>query len=620
MTLGSLFDGSGGFPLAATMCDITPVWASEIEPFPIMVTTKRFPNMKHYGDVSKIDGSKVEPVDIITFGSPCQDLSIAGKRAGLDDGERSNLFYQAIRIIKEMRKATNGKYPRWAIWENVPGAFSSNEGEDFRAVIETMCNVNNDGKQSISIPKPEKWENSGSIVGDSYSVAWRVLDAQYWGVPQRRKRIFLVADFDSGHAPKVLFESDGMSRYSAEGFRTWQRLANGVKGCIGETSGTRNTPVEPLCVATTQANAEMCVNKSPTISAHPTLGGPYVCFGFDGYNQSPTGTVSKGLTNKATDSDHVPIVFENHSQDSRVTISKNGKVQTLASNMGMGGNNVPLVASVKKEDTPKSMLIRCGKEGGGKGALISDNKAHTVTAVVPQTLFQPVSYGMDRAAYNQGKNAKFDFSVDEEQSPTIVAKGPGAVVHPVISTSKVDYHTKANYEVTSDLVATDYKDPPTVVEPIGFYPQMKAEAQTPLKNISPCLVNGTNPGFQNGVVEPSYLVRRLTPVECARLQGFPDCWCSNLGTKHPTEEDIEYWQKIWDVWSDINGNPHKTQANVLRWIKQPYTDAAEYKMWGNGVALPCVFFIMAGIEWANTLPIEETKPIEKLGQVSIFDL
>lgn len=138
MTLGSLFDGSGGFPLGGLISGVIPVWASEIEPFPIRVTTKRLPFMKHYGNVSEMDGGKVEPVDIITFGSPCQDMSVAGKRAGLE-GSRSNLFYEAVRIIKEMRKATGGEYPKWACWENVPGAFSSSGGEDFRCVLESLC-------------------------------------------------------------------------------------------------------------------------------------------------------------------------------------------------------------------------------------------------------------------------------------------------------------------------------------------------------------------------------------------------------------------------------------------------------------------------------------------------
>ena len=229
LTLGSLFDGSGGFPLGGLFAGITPVWASEIEPFPIRVTTKRLPFMKHYGDISVMDGSKIEPVDIITFGSPCQDMSVAGKRAGLD-GSRSNLFYEAVRIIKEMRKATGGEYPKWACWENVPGAFSSSGGEDFRCVLECLCGVVD---ESISIPKPAKWANSGEVVGNGYSVAWRVLDAQYWGVPQRRKRIFLVADFTAGCAGKVLFESEGVSGYTPQGFRPWQRTAENSEACIG---------------------------------------------------------------------------------------------------------------------------------------------------------------------------------------------------------------------------------------------------------------------------------------------------------------------------------------------------------------------------------------------------
>ena len=207
LTLGSLFDGSGGFPLGGVLAGITPIFNSEIEPFPVRVTEVRFPNMKHYGDVSKLKGSELPPTDIITFGSPCQDMSIAGCRDGLS-GSRSSLFYEAIRVIKEMREATNGQYPRYIVWENVPGAFSSNKGEDFRCVLEEVCKVKD---SKVSVSKPSKWENAGRIMGDGYSVAWRLLDAQYWGVPQRRQRIYLVADFDGGSAGKILFESEGLS-------------------------------------------------------------------------------------------------------------------------------------------------------------------------------------------------------------------------------------------------------------------------------------------------------------------------------------------------------------------------------------------------------------------------
>ena len=234
LTLGSLFDGSGGFPLGGLLSGITPVWASEIEPFPIRVTTKRLPFMKHYGDVSKLDGAKIEPVDIITFGSPCQDMSIAGRREGLD-GSRSSLFYETVRIVKEMRYATNGKYPRFIVWENVPGAFSSNKGADFQSVLEEICSVKG---YEIHTTRPEKWPKAGEIVADDFSLAWRVFDAQYWGVPQRRKRIYLVADFRGTGAGKILFESEGVSGYSAEGFRTWQGSAGafensaGAAGCV----------------------------------------------------------------------------------------------------------------------------------------------------------------------------------------------------------------------------------------------------------------------------------------------------------------------------------------------------------------------------------------------------
>jgi DNA (cytosine-5)-methyltransferase 1 len=209
MKLGSLFDGSGGFPLGGAMHGIEPVWASEIEEFPIRVTTLRFPNMKHLGDVTKINGAEIEPVDIITFGSPCQDLSVAGKQLGIHEGERSNLFFQAIRIIKEMRYATANEFPRYAVWENVPGAFSSNKGEDFRAVLRSLCSVCDD---TADVPRPADgiWQPAGCVLGDGYSIAWRVYDAQYWGVPQRRKRIYALGSFTNERAGEILFKPESM--------------------------------------------------------------------------------------------------------------------------------------------------------------------------------------------------------------------------------------------------------------------------------------------------------------------------------------------------------------------------------------------------------------------------
>ena len=243
MKLGSLFDGSGGFPLAGTLHGIEPVWASEIEAYPLRVTAARFPQMKQLGDVTKIKGAEIEKVDVITFGSPCQDLSVAGAQKGIHEGERSSLFFEAVRIIKEMREddRATGRTdehcrPRFAVWENVPGAFSSNKGHDFQAVLQALCEVADPG---VSVPMPEKgkWNKSGHIVGDGYSIAWRVYDAQYWGVPQRRKRIYLIADFASERAGEILFESEGMRRHSAQSGEEGQGTAEDAQGCAGRGCG-----------------------------------------------------------------------------------------------------------------------------------------------------------------------------------------------------------------------------------------------------------------------------------------------------------------------------------------------------------------------------------------------
>ena len=242
MKLGSLFDGAGTFPFAATICGVEPVWASEIEPFPIAVTSKRFPNMKHLGDITKIDGTKIEPVDIITFGSPCQDLSVAGKRVGLD-GQRSGLFMEAVRIIKEMRSVTNGEYPRAYCWENVTGAYNSNGGEDFRVVLEELCKISD---SKAYVPRPTDgggetneslWRGAGLILGDTYSVAWRTFNAEFWGVPQMRRRIYLVGCPSSQSAGQILFESDGLSRNFAEIRKAWEGDSANLERSFRKTSG-----------------------------------------------------------------------------------------------------------------------------------------------------------------------------------------------------------------------------------------------------------------------------------------------------------------------------------------------------------------------------------------------
>ena len=211
LTLGSLFDGIGGFPYAASFYGIRPLWASEIVPECVSVTKKHFPDMEHVGDITKLHGGKLPPVDIITFGSPCQDLSVAsGKRLGLA-GERSGLFLEAIRIIREMQEATNGEYPKFALWENVPGALSSSSRRDFKAVLEAFTDA------EVPMPGSGRWANAGMVRGRGVDLAWCVYDAQYFGTAQRRRRIFLVADFRGERAGEILFVPKSLSGYFAAG-------------------------------------------------------------------------------------------------------------------------------------------------------------------------------------------------------------------------------------------------------------------------------------------------------------------------------------------------------------------------------------------------------------------
>ena len=229
LKLGSLFDGIGGWPLAAIKFGINPVWGSEIAPFQQEITKTHFPSMKHLGDITKINGAEIDPVDIICMGSPCQDLSIAGKREGLD-GERSGLFRRAVDIVRQMRNATNRQYPRFIVWENVPGAFSSNKGADFRTVLEEITET------KIPVPASGRWATAGMVRSKECEVAWRVMDAQYWGVPQRRKRIFLVADFGGQCAGEILFKPESVSEDIAKGSDKRKRTAGSITDSIRKTS------------------------------------------------------------------------------------------------------------------------------------------------------------------------------------------------------------------------------------------------------------------------------------------------------------------------------------------------------------------------------------------------
>ena len=276
---------------------------------------------------------------------------------------------------KEMRCKTNGKYPRFVVWENVPGAFSSNKGEDFKAVLEEICKIKD---EEFSVPQSGKWTNAGEIVGEQFSLAWRVLDAQYWGVPQRRKRIYLVADFAGQCAGKILFESEGVSGYSSQGICPWQGTAGDFEGCTG-AAGT-------------------------------------VCLNDQGGNRMD---VTEGMTcTLRAESNHPPLVFENHSQDTRYT-GPLEQAPTVLSTYGTGGNNQPFVL-----ETPKTLKIRSGCEGGGKGALIQDDLSATLGCNNDQTLFVPKAYGICSKESNSMKSDNPHSGIYEaDTSRTLDANG-----------------------------------------------------------------------------------------------------------------------------------------------------------------------------------------------------
>nr|DAW71294.1 MAG TPA: Cytosine specific methyltransferase [Caudoviricetes sp.] len=321
MTLGSLFDGIGGWLLAARHAGVTPIWASEIEPFPCSVTARHFPDVKQLGDITKIDGAAIPPVDIICAGSPCQDLSIAGKREGLD-GARSGLFRRAVDIVRAMRCATVGRYPRFFVWENVPGAFSSNKGMDFRAVLEEI------GQTEIPVPDSGKWTSAGMVECDECQIAWRVLDAQYWGVPQRRRRIFLVADFaTSGRcAGEILFERESVQGDSAAGTGTGEEVARGAEDCARAT-GKKYTRAAGFCAGGSAGVVGYQVECAATLTTR--WGG-----------QAPT----------------VAIYDMTHADEVMRPV-KDGIVPTLNAHMGTGGNQVP-VAHIYGAQAASSSIVR----------------------------------------------------------------------------------------------------------------------------------------------------------------------------------------------------------------------------------------------------------------------
>ena len=489
LTLGSLFSGSGTFELGGMLAGIQPIWNSEIEPFPIMVTRRRLPQVKHNGDVSALDGAKLEPVDVITFGSPCQDMSVAGRRAGLD-GARSGLFHQAIRIIREMREATHGEKPRFIVWENVPGAFSSNHGQDFKAVLDEVIGIKEPG---AAVPAPDKgrWRHADLFLGDGWSVAYRVLDAQYWGVAQRRRRVFLVADFGGERAGHILFERQSLPGNPGQGKAPGAGAAGDPAAGAGETG----------C---------WCLNPQ----------------------------ASSGIT--VTNDITATLVAQDHGNHPAV----------LAAGFNTGDSATARSVGYADEVSP---TIRAGAV---PAAMLLEQLPFNIGA------YNSLAWLSDnpRAGIYRADTVR---TLDQSGGNPTAQQGGIAIVEAYAVT--VNSFIQVEKGKTPALMARDYKDPIAIADPVA------------------------------------YRVRRLMPLECARLQGFPDWWCADLCTDSPDESEIDFWAGVFEQHRRLvthAGKP-RTRRQIVKWLRHPHTDGAEYKLWGNGCALPCVYFVMAGIAKVN---------------------
>lgn len=531
MTLGSLFDGSGGFPLAGALAGIEPVWAAEVEPYPIAVTRSRFPQMMHLGSVTGVHGDKVQPVDVITFGSPCQDLSVAGKRAGIHDGQRSNLFFEAIRIIEEMREATNGRYPAFAVWENVPGAFSSNKGEDFRCVLENFTKINEGG---YTVPRPAngKWMGAGEIVGDGFSVAWRVLNAQYWGVPQRRRRIYLVADFAGGRAGKILFERESLRGHPAQGGAPGQGAAADTAGRAGRSCETGVIVLQGNNVdRPDKANCNGKGWKEDVCYTLNTIDRPAICF-------------KAGQSAKAR-----PI----------------GASEKVTPTLGTCGNSVPSVCypQVARMLTAEADASPCIDRGQNFVCLQNTGYGWWNQGDIAETLRTPAG----------GDSTKANLVVE-----CYDARGNGDGTH--CPTLTGDHENRVT-DYTALCIGHGEPNSITMAE--------QANTLTCMHDQQAVLTDGKPPR--------RYIIRRLTPLECNRLQGFPDGWGIHDHKDSLTGEEFVFWMNVYMTYARINGKKPRahTAKSLTQWYNRLHTDSAEYKMWGNGIALPCAEYVMEGI-------------------------
>lgn len=626
--LGSLFDGSGGFPLAGSLCGISPVWASEVDPYPIAVTRSRFPAMKHLGSVTDVHGGDIEPVDIITFGSPCQDLSVAGKRAGLkheangdEETTRSGLFMEAVRIIKEMREATNGEYPTFAVWENVPGAFSSNKGEDFRTVLEELIKIVEPTAVMPAVPK-NGCPYADSYCGDGWSLAYRVFDAQYWGVPQRRRRIYLVLDLRGQRAGKVSFEREGVRGH----FETFKTAGQGTAGDAAdraEADDCEGIGINGEVAATLDASyykgCGMRQGIEREVVVQPIAYTLKIRSGCEGGGKGALIQEGKSAT-LATNNDQYlfqPIAFAQNQRDEvRDLKDKAGalaaepgmKQQTFiavpnilleaagfkagqgsqARSIGWENEKCPTLAAEAGGNSVPSVCVKCyDARGNGDGETVNTITGDHENRITDySTVICLQGNGIDRAdtAGCNGKGWKEDicYTLNTIDRPAVVY---------------CRAHGQANAEILEDKspCLNCNHEQPIVFDKEIYNSGTRATGGHYIAEGGPApTLRGT--GHPPGCCV-RYIVRRLTPTECARLQGFPDNWGHPDHKKDFADEEYRFWLNVRNTHAAINGRQVKsyTKAQMLTWYNKLHTDSSEYKMYGNGISLPTALYVMQGI-------------------------
>ena len=516
--------------------------------------------MKHFGDITKISGFDAPIVDVIVGGSPCQDLSIAGKRAGLD-GERSGLFMEQIRIIKEMRendrrngRAAHDVRPRYMVWENVPGAFSSNKGEDFRIVLEETAKV---AYEDAVVPMPNKgkWSNAGCIVGDGWSIAWRILDAQFWGVPQRRRRIALVADFGGQSAPEILFVSKSMSRNiepskpkgeetshdASSGFRADDRDGCGFDGYNGTLTG--------------QVSATLGVNCGMTTGRNGVIEREHDAFSLNWQAAVGAGIcVERELSSPlaCTRLPAVAVPYTSKFGSGCECYSKSRRAQTATDcETWKESDTANTLNAFDVGEVRATELVVCVDKGGGKSQCnVTEGKTPTLTCT---------HGGEPAVAYAQLAYDKYE---DADIGTTLKAMGGnygGGTENLVVCAISGDKAGTLDSSYYKGCGMRSGVEREVVAVAVDARNGTESETNGALQSNSAHSLNGNN------VVRVRYIVRRLTPIECERLQGFPDGW-TDIGD-----------------YADTNGKNKKA------------SDSARYKALGNSIAIPPWKWVMKRI-------------------------